>query len=51
MCATRCGVYDCLYVALAQALGGRMVTADRRFFDRISGTPYADLVLWVEDVE
>lgn len=42
--------YDCLYLALAEAFGTCMVTADRRFFERMSGTPFADHVLWVEDV-
>ncbi len=47
---TRTSVYDCLYAALAEALGARMVTADRRFFERMSATPFAELVMWVEDV-
>ena len=42
--------YDCLYLSLAEAFGTCMVTADRRFFERMSGTPFADHVLWVEDV-
>ena len=47
---TRTSVYDFLYAALAEALGVRMVTADRRFFERISATPFAGLVMWVEDI-
>ncbi len=47
---TRTSVYDCLYAALAEALGARMVTADRRFLERMSATPFAGLVMWVEDV-
>lgn len=47
---SRTSTYDCLYAALAGALGARMVTADRRFFERLSKTPFADHVLWVEDV-
>jgi len=47
---TRTSVYDCLYAALAEALGARMVTADRRFFERMSAMPFAELVMWVEDV-
>ncbi len=43
--------YDCLYVSLAVVLGERMVTADRRFYDRIVKSPFAAHVLWVEDVE
>ncbi len=48
---TRTSPYDCLYVALAEVIGGRMVTADRRFYDRIVKSPFAAHVLWVEDVE
>lgn len=48
---TRASVYDCLYVALAEVLDARMVTADRRFFERASATPVAGRVRWVEDLE
>ena len=47
---TRRSPYDCLYLALAVRLGGPMVTADRRFFDAIAPGPFAQHVLWVEDV-
>ncbi len=43
--------YDCLYLVLAAILDGRMVTADRRFYDRIVKSPFAAHVRWVEDVE
>jgi predicted nucleic acid-binding protein len=33
-------VYDCLYVALAVQLGGRMVTADQRLYNSLAGTPW-----------
>jgi predicted nucleic acid-binding protein len=42
-------VYDCLYLALAVELGGRMVTADRRLFNAISATPWARSICWVEE--
>lgn len=48
--ATGCSVYDCLYAALAVTLGTRMVTADRRFYDRLAKSPLAEHVLWVEDI-
>lgn len=32
--------YDCFYLALAKAHGGRLVTADRRLLARLSGTPW-----------
>lgn len=47
---TRTTPYDCLYLALAVLLGGQMVTADRRFYDRVTDGALAPSVLWVEDV-
>ena len=43
-------VYDCLYLALAIQLGGRMVTADLRLFNSLSGTPYTPFMCWVATV-
>lgn len=43
-------VYDCLYVALAAILKGRMVTADRRLYDSLKNGPLGKHLLWVEDV-
>jgi predicted nucleic acid-binding protein len=40
-------VYDCLYLALAVQLGGRMVTADQRLCNGLAGTPWAAHVCWV----
>ena len=42
-------VYDSLYLVLAMALGGRVVTADRRFYNGVHGGPLDRLVLWVTD--
>ncbi len=36
-------VYDCFYVALAERDGGRLVTADRRFAERLQGTEWQGL--------
>ena len=36
-------VYDCFYLALAEARSGTLVTADRRFLLRVAGTQWADL--------
>lgn len=47
---TRRSVYDCIYLALAEALEGRIVTADRRFFLALQGVPLEDYVLWLEDL-
>ncbi len=43
-------VYDSLYLALAMQLGGRMVTADQRLYNALSGTAWAVHLCWVEDV-
>jgi predicted nucleic acid-binding protein len=42
-------VYDCLYLALAIQLGGRMVTADQRLYNSLAGTPLAPSICWVAD--
>jgi predicted nucleic acid-binding protein len=43
-------VYDCLYLALAEARNSFMVTADRRFHDVVSDSVWADRIRWIEDV-
>ena len=43
-------VYDCLYLALAVRLNGRMVTADDRLVNALAGTPWAGHVLRLADV-
>jgi predicted nucleic acid-binding protein len=42
-------VYDSLYMVLAAALGGQVVTADRRLYNGVHGGPLDHLVLWVTD--
>jgi predicted nucleic acid-binding protein len=42
-------VYGGLYLVLAAALGGRVVTADRRLYNGVHGGPLDQLVLWVAD--
>lgn len=42
--------YDCLYLALAVQLNGRMVTADQRFYNSIAGSPWGSHICWVADV-
>ena len=44
------GLYDCLYLSLARQLGGKMVTADRKFLNALSETTLAESILWIEDV-
>lgn len=43
-------VYDCLYLALAVQLDDRMVTADRRLFNSLAGSQWANYICWVEDL-
>ena len=43
-------VYDCTYLALAVALECRMVTADRKLYNSMSGGTLGSFMLWVEDV-
>ena len=42
-------VYDSLYLVLAAALGGRVVTGDRLLYNGVHGGPLDRLVLWVTD--
>lgn len=48
--ATGRSLYDCVFLALALALGARMVTADRRFFDELRKGPLAEYLCWVGDL-
>jgi predicted nucleic acid-binding protein len=43
-------VYDCLYLALAIELGGKMATADERLRNSLAQTPWAGHVLWLGDL-
>lgn len=47
---TQRSLYDCLYLALAEAVDGLMVTADRKFYSSLTGSSYGSRVLWVEDI-
>ena len=47
---TRQSLYDCLYLALAEAVDGRLITADRKFHNTLAGGPYGRLLVWVEDL-
>lgn len=42
-------VYDSLYLALAVAQDGVLVTADQRFHASVSESPLASHIRWVED--
>ena len=41
--------YDSMYLALAERLSTRVVTADRRLYNSLQNGPFQTLVLWVED--
>jgi predicted nucleic acid-binding protein len=43
-------LYDCLYLSLAIAIDGQMVTADLKFYESLKTGPYASRLLWVEDI-
>jgi predicted nucleic acid-binding protein len=43
-------VYDCLYLALAEARNSIVVTADRRFHEVVNASVWADRIVWIEDV-
>jgi predicted nucleic acid-binding protein len=47
---TRQSLYDCLYLALAEAVDGRLITADRKFHNALAGGPCGRLLVWVEDL-
>jgi predicted nucleic acid-binding protein len=42
-------VYDSCYLELARALGCRLVTADRSFYDAMKPSRSGSLLLWVAD--
>ena len=41
-------IYDCVYLALAERMDRRLITADRRFIKTLSGTEHAARVLALE---
>jgi len=44
-------VYDLVYLALAQRLGARLVTADQRFANALAATGHGDLVVALTERE
>lgn len=47
---TQRSLYDCLYLALAAAIDGILVTADRKFYAAVAKGRLWAKVLWVEDL-
>lgn len=42
-------IYDCVYLALAQHLGGVMLTADLRFANALANSIHSDAVMLLDD--
>jgi predicted nucleic acid-binding protein len=42
-------VYDCLYLAVAEAHGLRLITADERFIARCAGSRFTDVLVSLTD--
>ena len=47
---TKRSLYDCLYLALAEAIDGQVVTADRKLCASLAASRYGNRMLWVEDL-
>ncbi len=47
---TQCSLYDCLYLALAETIDGKMVTADGKFHKALANSRHSKRMLWVEDL-
>ncbi len=47
---TRRSLYDCLYLALAEAVDGVMITADHKFYRGLVRGPFHQRLVWVEDL-
>jgi predicted nucleic acid-binding protein len=42
-------LYDCLYLATAEAIDAMVVTADRRFFERCAPSIMQSRIAWLAD--
>lgn len=42
-------IYDCLYLACAERVGGRAVTADQALLRKVKGASFADFVVFLSD--
>lgn len=47
---TQQSLYDCLYLALAEAVDGRLITADRKFYTALVGSTFDQRLVWIEDL-
>jgi predicted nucleic acid-binding protein len=44
-------LYDCLYLAAAESIDGKVLTADVRFLDRVRRTPLTDRIRGLEELD
>ncbi len=44
-------LYDCLYLSLATVVHGQMVTADKKFYDALQSTVFANKIVWIENIK
>lgn len=42
-------IYDCFYLAVPVQFGGMMITADKRFFNRVINSVYGDFITRIEN--
>ena len=42
-------VYDCLYLATAMMNKTRVITADRKFYNRVADSEYSESIAWIEN--
>lgn len=42
-------VYDSFYLAIPMTWGSVMVTADRKFYDKVADSSYKNQIAWIED--
>lgn len=48
---TQQSLYDCLYLALAEAVDGQLITADRKFYNALAHGMFHERLLWVENLD
>lgn len=44
-------VYDCLYIACAEAVGGKLMTADRKLHQSVKGSEFESVLKYLADVD
>lgn len=44
-------VYDCIYLAVAELYSIDLITADRRFFNKVKNSRFGNVVYWIENYQ